>query len=321
MIKIGVDALGGDNAPEVVVKGAIEALRYIGTDCRIVLFGNRDSILGECVKCNCNPELFDIVHTSERIEMSDHPTESFLTKKDSSITVGFDYLAAGKIDGFASAGSTGAMMVGSMMVAKPLPGVLRPTIAIAIPTLNGSPVVILDIGINVDCKAEVLEQYALIGSAYAECVLDIKSPRVALLNIGEESSKGNTQTKAAYRLMKEAGEQKRYNFVGNIEASHIFTGQTADVVVCDGFVGNTVLKLTEGFYAINAATNNTNNFWEALNYEKLGGTTVLGIGSVVTVAHGKSTSSAISNMIRSTKHSIETGLIERLKTVLHSNCN
>lgn len=316
MIKIGVDALGGDNAPEVVVKGAIEALKYIGTDSRIVLFGNRDSILDECVKCNCNPEQFDIVHTSECIAMSDQPAESFLSKRDSSIVVGFDYLASGRIDGFASAGSTGAMMVGSMMVAKPLPGVLRPTIAIAIPTLEGSPVVILDIGINVDCKAEVLEQYALIGSAYAECVLNIKSPRVALLNIGEESSKGNTQTKAAYKLMEEAGEQKKYNFVGNIEASHIFTGETADVVVCDGFVGNTVLKLTEGFYAINAATNNTNNFWEALNYEKLGGTTVLGIGSVVTVAHGKSTPSAICNMIRSTHHSIRTGIVEKLKQVI-----
>lgn len=319
MIKIGVDALGGDNAPKVVVRGAIEALGYLGDSCRIVLFGNKDSILKEIHDSNCNPELFDIVHTSECIEMSDHPTESFLTKKDSSIVVGFDYLATGKIDGFASAGSTGAMMVGSMMVAKPLPGVLRPTIAIAIPTLNGSPVVILDIGINVDCKAEVLEQYALIGSAYAECVLGIESPRVALLNIGEESSKGNTQTKAAYKLMEHSAQLQKYNFVGNIEPSHIFTGQTADVVVCDGFVGNTILKLTEGFYAINAATKLTSTFWEALNYEKLGGTTVLGIGSVVTIAHGKSTSSAISNMIRSTKHSIETGLIERLKSELSNN--
>lgn len=313
MIKIGIDVFGGDNAPEAVVEGAIAAQGVLGADCRIVLLGDRGSIMEQLSQRGCCAELFDIVHAPERIEMGDHPAESFRTKRNSSIVVGFNMLAKGEIDGFASAGSTGAMMVGSMMVAKPLAGVLRPTIAISIPTVKGSKVTILDIGINVDCRPEVLEQYAVIGSVYASEVIGQSSPRVALLNIGEESSKGNAQAKAAYQLMSQAAEQGRYNFVGNVEPSHIFTGDVADVVVCDGFVGNTVLKLTEGLYAINAQQGAMTPFWQGLNYEQAGGTPVLGIGAVVTIGHGKSTPEAIKNMILKTKHSVEIDIVGKLR--------
>ncbi|MBQ8853475.1 MAG: phosphate acyltransferase PlsX [Alistipes sp.] len=313
MIKIGIDVFGGDNAPEAVVEGAIAAQGVLGADCRIVLLGDRGSIMEHLSQRGCCAELFDIVHAPERIEMGDHPAESFRTKRNSSIVVGFNMLAKGEIDGFASAGSTGAMMVGSMMVAKPLAGVLRPTIAISIPTVKGSKVTILDIGINVDCRPEVLEQYAVIGSVYASEVIGQASPRVALLNIGEESSKGNAQAKAAYQLMSQAAEQGRYNFVGNVEPSHIFTGDVADVVVCDGFVGNTVLKLTEGLYAINAQQGAMTPFWQGLNYEQAGGTPVLGIGAVVTIGHGKSTPEAIKNMILKTKHSVEIDIVGKLR--------
>ena len=313
MIKIGIDVFGGDNAPEAVVEGAIAAQGVLGADCRIVLLGDRGSIMEQLSQRGCCAELFDIVHAPERIEMGDHPAESFRTKRNSSIVVGFNMLAKGEIDGFASAGSTGAMMVGSMMVAKPLAGVLRPTIAISIPTVKGSKVTILDIGINVDCRPEVLEQYAVIGSVYASEVIGQASPRVALLNIGEESSKGNAQAKAAYQLMSQAAEQGRYNFVGNVEPSHIFTGDVADVVVCDGFVGNTVLKLTEGLYAINAQQGAVTPFWQGLNYEQAGGTPVLGVGAVVTIGHGKSTPEAIKNMILKTKHSVEIDIVGKLR--------
>lgn len=313
MARIGIDAFGGDNAPEVVVKGAILALNHIDADDRIVLFGDREAIVGELAAEGCDVERFDIVHTSECIEMGDHPTESFRRKRDSSIVVGFEHLAAGKIDAFAGAGSTGAMMVGAMMVAKPLSGVLRPAIAISIATVSGKPVTILDIGINVDCRPEVLEQYAVIGSVYASGVLGIENPRVALLNIGQEGSKGNAHAKVAYSLMAEAAGQGRYNFVGNVESSHILTGDCADVVVCDGFVGNVVLKLIEGLYAINAEAGIVNHFWQGLNYEHTGGTTVLGVDKVVTIGHGKSTPEAVKNMILSARHSVKTGLIERLK--------
>lgn len=313
MIKIGIDVFGGDNAPEAVVDGAIAAQGVLCGRCRIVLLGDRGSILELLAARGCCAELFDIVHAPERIEMGDQPAESFRNKRQSSIAVGFELLAKGEIDGFASAGSTGAMMVGSMMAAKPLAGVLRPTIAISIPTVGGGKVTILDIGINVDCRPEVLEQYAVIGSVYASEVLGQSSPRVALLNIGEESSKGNAQAKAAYQLMSQAAERGRYNFVGNIEPSHIFTGDVADVVVCDGFVGNTVLKLTEGFYAINASEGVVTPFWRGMNYEQAGGTPVLGVGAVVTIGHGKSTPEAIKNMILSTLHSVETNLVGKLR--------
>ena len=309
MIKIGIDVFGGDNAPEAVVEGAIASLSELGDSCRIVFIGDSKTILDQLESRGCSAELFDIVHAPERIEMGDHPAESFRTKKQSSIAVGFQMLAAGQIDGFASAGSTGAMMVGSMMVVKPLLGVLRPTIAISIPTVAGGKVTILDIGINVDCRAEVLEQYAVLGSLYASEVLGISLPRVALLNIGEESSKGNAQ----YQLMAEASAVGRYNFVGNVEASHIYTGDVADVVVCDGFVGNTVLKLTEGLYSITSGSGDMSQFWRGLNYEQTGGTPVLGVGAVVTIGHGKSTPLAIKNMILSTLHSVETDLVGKLR--------
>lgn len=314
MVKIGLDAMGGDFAPEAAVKGAVMAAEAVGEDSRIVLFGDRDRIIGLLADEGCDASRFDIVPTTEVIEMGDHPAKAFQQKSDSSITVGFGYLAKGAIDGFASAGSTGAMMVGSMYAVKPIEGVIRPTIATSIPTVAGTPVLILDIGLNVDCKPEVLEQYALIGSIYADSVSGVANPRVALLNIGEEATKGNAQSKAAYELMRQSGEAGRYNFVGNVEASHIFTGKVADVVVCDGFVGNTMLKISEGFYYINRKMGLGNDFWAGMNYELAGGTPVLGVNAPVTIGHGKSTPLAIKNMILSTENTIRTGLVERLKT-------
>ena len=216
MIKIGVDAMGGDYAPEATVKGAILALGKVGSDSRIVLFGDEQKINSVLASEGCPADRFDIVATTEVIEMGDHPAKAFQSKTDSSITVGFGYLAKGAIDGFASAGSTGAMMVGSMYAVKPIEGVIRPTISSVVPTVAGRPALLLDVGLNVDCKPEVLEQYGLIGSIYAEAVLGIEKPRVAVLNIGEEETKGNVQTKAAYELLKADG---RINFVGNVEAS------------------------------------------------------------------------------------------------------
>ena len=215
MIKIGVDAMGGDYAPEATVKGAILALGKVGSDSRIVLFGDEQKINSVLASEGCPADRFDIVATTEVIEMGDHPAKAFQSKTDSSITVGFGYLAKGAIDGFASAGSTGAMMVGSMYAVKPIEGVIRPTISSVVPTVAGRPALLLDVGLNVDCKPEVLEQYGLIGSIYAEAVLGIEKPRVAVLNIGEEETKGNVQTKAAYELLKADG---RINFVGNVEA-------------------------------------------------------------------------------------------------------
>ncbi len=270
MIKIGLDAMGGDFAPEAAVKGAVMALDRLKEGSRIVLFGDSARI-GEVLAAEgCDADRFDIVHTTEVIEMGDHPAKAFQAKSDSSITVGFGYLAKGLIHGFASAGSTGAMMVGSMFAVKPIEGVMRPTISSFIPTLASRPAVLMDVGLNVDC-------------------MGIESPRVALLNIGEEPSKGNAQAQAAYQLMEADGAAGKYNFVGNVESSYIFTGKIADVIICDGFVGNTILKMAEGLYQINCRMGHTNDFWGQMNYENFGGTPVLGVNAPVTIGHGKST--------------------------------
>lgn len=302
--------MGGDFAPEAAVQGAVLALEAIGPDCRIVLFGDEAKIKAVLEAEGCSAERFDIVATTEVIEMGDHPAKAFQAKADSSITVGFGYLAKGAIDGFASAGSTGAMMVGSMYAVKPIEGVIRPAISSIVPTIAGRPALLLDVGLNVDCKPEVLAQYGLIGSIYAEAVLGIGKPRVAVLNIGEEETKGNAQTKATYELLKEDG---RINFVGNVEGSYIFTGQVADVIVCDGFVGNTVLKMAEGLYRINKKLGGGNAFWDAMNYENVGGTPVLGVNAPVIIGHGISSARAIKSMILSTEQCIKADLTVKLQ--------
>lgn len=314
MLKIGVDAMGGDYAPEAAVKGAVMAADAIDKATRIVLFGDEKQIRTTLGMENCSAERFDIVHTTEVIEMGDHPAKAFQQKLDSSIVVGFGYLAKGLIDGFASAGSTGAMMVGSMYAVKPIDGVIRPTISTVVPTVAGSQALLLDVGLNVDCKPEVLAQYGIIGSIYAEAVLGIKNPRVAVLNIGEEETKGNAQSKAAYDLMKESGT---FNFVGNVEGSHLFSGKVADVIVCDGFVGNTLLKTVEGLYRINQALKIVETpFWREMNYEYVGGTPVLGVNAPVVIGHGCSSPLAIKNMILSTERCAQAGVVAKLQDAL-----
>lgn len=316
MIKIGVDAMGGDFAPEAAVKGAVMALDGIGARSRIVLFGDERKIREILHAENCPAERFDIVPTTEVIEMGDHPAKAFQQKSDSSITVGFSHLAQGLIDGFASAGSTGAMMVGSMYAVKPIEGVIRPTISSVVPTVSGRPALILDVGLNVDCKPEVLLQYGLIGSIYAEAVLGIEQPRVAILNIGEEETKGNAQAKAAHELMKADG---RFRFAGNVEGSHIFSGRVADVIVCDGFVGNTVLKMAEGLYRINEAIGCAGNkFWASMNYEYVGGTPVLGVNATVVIGHGCSSPLAVRSMIRTTEQCVEAQLTAKLQSAFQN---
>lgn len=313
MLKIGLDAMGGDFAPEAAVKGAAMAVAEIGSDSRIVLFGDEERIRAILAAEDCNTDKIDIVNTTEVIEMGDHPAKAFQQKSDSSITVGFGYLAKGLIDGFASAGSTGAMMVGSMFAVKPIEGIIRPTISTVVPNAKGTPVVLLDVGLNVDCKPEVLCQYGLIGSIFAEATLGIENPRVALLNIGEEETKGNAQAQAAYALMKAESEAGKFNFVGNVEGSHILSGKIADVVVCDGFVGNTILKMVEGLYQINMRLGVNNPFWASMNYENAGGTPVLGINAPVTIGHGKSTPLAIKNMVLSTERTIKSHITAKLQ--------
>ncbi|MCC8034800.1 MAG: phosphate acyltransferase PlsX [Rikenellaceae bacterium] len=309
MLRIGLDAMGGDFAPDVVVKGALEASRELPQGSVIVLFGDREQIEKKLCENGSPANAFEIVHTTETIGMNEHPAQSFVKKTDSSVVVGFRHLQEGQIDGFASAGNTGAMLVGSMTTVGQIDGIIRPAISAQIAASNGKSFLLLDVGLNVGCKPEVLYQYAVIGNAYAQNVMKLEKPRVALLNIGEEKEKGNMATKAAYELMEQT---EQFEFTGNIESKYIFTGQFADVVVCDGFVGNLVLKQAEGFYEIAKASGVKDEYIDRLNYEIVGGTPVLGINGNVMVGHGCSSPFAIKNMILQTEKTIKGRLVKKL---------
>lgn len=313
-MRIGLDAMGGDYAPKVAVEGAVSALGGLAEGSEIVLFGNRE-LIEEYLPQEYRSQI-EIVHTTEVIEMCDHPAQAFARKIDSSIVVGFNHLTEGKIDGFASAGSTGAMMVGCIYGVKPIEGITRPTIATHILTTGQNPVTILDVGLNADCKPEVLYQYAIIGSIYSSEVVGVHNPRVALLNIGEEASKGNLMAKATYPIL--AANEGKFNFVGNVEGKHIFDSTIADVIVCDGFMGNTILKMAEGFYEILKPLAQKVPAIESMNYEAVGGTPVLGINANVIIGHGCSSSKAIKNMILTTEKTIQADIVSKFKTAFSS---
>lgn len=308
-MKIGLDVMGGDFAPEVTVLGAISAYDRLHDRVRLVLIGDEKAIIDICTREHFDPSQFDIVDAPDTIQMGDHPSKAFSQKTRSSIFVGYELLSTGKIDAFASAGSTGAMMVGAMYTVKSIPGIIRPAIAVATPRADGGVNVLLDVGINPDCKPDVLYQYGLLGSLYAEFVYNIPTPRVALLNIGAEAEKGNLLTKSAHPLMAASQD---YNFIGNIEGHEIFIDK-ADVIVCDGFVGNVILKSTEGFNHILNERGVKDDFFESLNPDNYGGTPVLGINSNVMIGHGASNSIAIKNMILLTQDVIEADLPSKIK--------
>jgi phosphate acyltransferase len=307
-MKIGVDAMGGDFAPEAVVLGAIEAQKQF-SDVRLVLIGDKVRIEEILVREGANITNFDIVHTDQVIEMGEHPVKAFSSKPQSSIAIGFKLLMEDKIQGFASAGSTGGMMVGAMYTIKQIPGLLRPAIASPIPVSLDKRAILLDVGLNPDCKPEVLVQYAMLGSVYAQYVLGIDNPRVGLLNIGEEEEKGSILTQATYGQLKEA---RGINFIGNVEGHDVFRGK-ADVIVTDGFTGNVLLKTAESFYGLLRKQGIRNDFFEGFNFENIGGTPVLGVNGVVIIGHGISNAKAIKNMIKQTIDCVTGGIVEHIR--------
>ncbi|HEY0030213.1 MAG TPA: phosphate acyltransferase PlsX [Bacteroidia bacterium] len=308
-MKIGIDIMGGDFAPDATVAGSILAYNELPKDVRLVLIGDKDHILTELAKGGADAGNFEIVHATEVIGMGEHPTKAFSHKPNSSIALGFSLLKEGKIDGFASNGNTGAMLVGSMFSAKAVPGVIRPCITSVLPKENGGIGLILDVGSNADCKPDVLYQFGVLGSLFAEHVYGMKNPKVALLNIGEEPEKGNLVAQAAHGLMKDS---KDFNFIGNIEGRDIFTGP-ADVIVCDGFTGNVVLKQAEALYTLIRKRKIQDEYFDRFNYENYGGTPVLGINSTVMIGHGISNKIAVKNMLILTKGIIEAKLSDKIK--------
>jgi glycerol-3-phosphate acyltransferase PlsX len=293
-MKIAVDAMGGDFAPEAIVEGVLLAAAELPEHVTIVLIGRQSSV--KPLLQNQTPEAvarIELVNADDVIDMSEHPTKALSQKPNSSIGVGFKLLKDRQIDAFCSAGNTGAMHVGALFSIKAIEGILRPCIAGFVPQVTGGYAIMLDIGANADCKPEVLEQFGHVGSIYAEHVFGIDRPRVALMNIGSEEQKGSLIAQAAHQLLN---DNQHINFVGNIEGGDFFDGK-ADVIVTDGFTGNVLFKLGESFYQVANKRGLQDEFLDKTNYESVGGSPILGVNGNVIIAHGISSPLAIKNMI------------------------
>tara|TARA_B100000963_G_scaffold110335_1_gene96034 strand:+ start:970 stop:1923 length:954 start_codon:yes stop_codon:yes gene_type:complete len=307
-VRIGIDVMGGDFAPSATIEGSVLSLDSLANSIEIVLIGDHEQIISELRNHPVDASAFSVVHAPDIIEMGDHPTKAFVQKPNSSIAVGFGMLKKGQIDGFASAGNTGAMFVGGYMSVKPIPGILRPCISSVLPKLDGGVNVILDVGANADCKADVLYQFGILGSLFAEHVCGVKTPRVGLLNIGEEETKGNMLTIAAHEMMKDSID---FNFCGNIESRHLFDDE-CDVIVCDGFNGNVILKQAESIYSLIKQRKIEDDYFDRFNYENYGGTPILGLNKTVVIGHGISNAVAIKNMIVLTADVIDADLTTKI---------
>jgi phosphate acyltransferase len=317
-MRIGVDVMGGDFAPGSVVSGAIKAAALLPDSDRLVLIGNQELIHSLCAREDFDPARFDIVHTNDFIEMGEHPSKAYSQKPRSTIGIGFRMLSHNEIDGFASAGNTGAMLVGAMFSSKSIPGIIRPCIAATIPTQSGKPIILLDVGINPDARPDVLYQYGILGSIYAEYVFHIDNPKVGLINIGSEDEKGNLIAKATFQMMKGTSE---FNFIGNVEGNDVFNFEKVNVMVADGFVGNVMLKQAEAFYGLIRKRGITDDFFEQFNFENYGGTPVLGINHTAIIGHGISNATAIKNMILHTRKVIEVQLTQKIKDAFNNDKN
>ncbi len=309
MIIVGLDMMGGDFAPIEAVKGAAAFFADSSDAVKLVLIGNKEEIKNVILLHPLPVHLYTILHAAQVIEMHEHPTKALKEKPQSSIAVGFQLLATAKIDAFISAGNTGAMMIGALFSIKTIEGILRPTIGAYIPRENGSLGLMVDVGLNADCKPENLNQFAVLGTLFAEHILKIENPKTGLINLGEEEGKGNILAQASYSLLK---ENKQINFIGNIEGRDILLDK-ADVMVCEGFTGNVVLKLAESVYDLVKRRNINDKHFERFNFETYGGVPVLGVAKPVIIGHGISSDVAFKNMIKIAVRMIETDFTEKIK--------
>jgi phosphate acyltransferase len=309
MITIGIDMMGGDFAPLEAAKGVAAFLNTTEQNLSLALIGDEAQIQPLVASLQIDANKIQIIHAPQVIEMHEHPTKALKEKQQSSIAVGFGLLADKKIDAFISAGNTGAMMVGALFSIKTIEGIIRPTIGAYIPRENGSLGVLVDVGLNADCKPENLNQFAIMGSLFAKHILNIDAPKVGLVNLGEEEGKGNLLTQAAYGLLK---ENNKISFVGNIEGRDILL-EKADVMVCEGYTGNVVLKMAESIYDIVKRRNITDDYFARFNFEAYGGVPVLGVAKPVIIGHGISSEIAFKNMIATAVKMVENNFCEKVE--------
>ncbi|MHC5060189.1 MAG: phosphate acyltransferase PlsX [Planctomycetota bacterium] len=312
-MRIAVDAMGGDHAPEEIIKGVLEANSLLDADDELVLIGVRDCIEGQlALRSNCANSI-QIVHAPEIIGMDEAPVEALRRKRKSSISIMAKMASHNEVDAVISAGNTGACVAGCQIRMRNLPGVIRPGIALVLPTLGG-PVTMCDVGANVACRPINLYQYAVMASVYSTQILGIENPRVGLMSIGEEDAKGNELVKKTREMLK---ADKHLNFIGNLEGHDIFNGQ-CDVAVCEGFLGNVILKLTEGLVAMlfkaigyelmEASPRLAQEFkplitqiYKKYDYHEYGGALLLGINGTAVICHGSSKSRTIKNAVLASK--------------------
>jgi glycerol-3-phosphate acyltransferase PlsX len=307
-MNIGLDMMGGDFAPLEAVKGLQLYLSDNTHAAALFCIGDEALVKPLLEEHQVASPNLHLVHAPEVIGYHEHPTKALKEKQRSSIAIGFHMLATGKIDAFISAGNTGAMLVGAMFSIKAIEGVLRPTIATIVPKLSGGTGVLVDVGLNADCKPEQMNQFAILGSLYAQYILNISNPKIGLMNVGEEEGKGNILTQATYPLLK---ENTKINFIGNIEGRDMFNDK-ADVVVCDGFTGNIILKLAESIYDLTLQRGIKDDYFNRFHYENYGGTPVLGVAKPVIIGHGISHAKAFKNMILVAEKMIETELCSKM---------
>lgn len=309
---IGIDMMGGDFAPLEAVKGVSLYLSAHNIPASLLLIGHKEQIDTLLAEHQVPLDKIKVVHADQVIDMHEHPTKALKEKKNSSIAIGFNLLASGQMDAFISAGNTGAMLVGALFSIKALEGVLRPTISTIIPKANGGTGLLLDVGLNADCKPEQLNQFAIMGTVYAQLILGIENPRVGLINVGEEEGKGNLLAQATYPLLK---ENKHINFAGNIEGRDVLQDK-ADVMVCEGFTGNIILKMAESLYDITRQKRVEDEYFERFNFENYGGTPVLGVAKPVIIGHGISGAKAFMNMIHLAQLMLEKDVMQKMKEAL-----
>ena len=309
MMKVALDVMGGDFAPRATIEGAILAQKAVDSGTHIVLIGIEDEIRSQLSTLGADASSFHIVHAPEVVGMGEHPTKAISQKPKSSINTGFHLLKNKEVDAFCGAGNTGAMLVGSLFSVKAIEGVLRPGIAGWIPKESGRFGIILDVGANAECKAEVLAQFAMIGSLYSQHYLGIDNPKIGLMNLGEEEEKGTTLLQAAHGLIKAT---PNINFVGNIEGRDVFNDK-ADVIICDGYTGNVILKMAETFYNLTNDRGFKHSFYDMFNYEEVGGSPILGVNGNVIIGHGSSSPKAIKNMILQGQGLVKSEITEKIK--------
>ena len=304
--------MGGDFAPKATLQGALLALKEIPSSDRIVLFGPEALIVEELHHLGASRDQFTIVNATEEIGMAESPVKAMMAKPNSGIALGFRMLKTRELDAFSSAGNSGAMVVGSMYSVGTIEGILRPTSSVIVPKENGTVSILLDVGTITDAKPDMMYQFGILGSILAQYVYKIDNPRVGLLNVGTEEEKGNILCQAAFGLMKDS---KDFNFIGNIEGRDIFKDK-CDVIVCDGYTGNVVLKLMESVYRMLVKRGLRDEYIDRMNYEIYGGTPLLGINSSVIIGHGISNDIAIKNMLLLSKEVHEVELSRKIQQAL-----